>query len=115
MNKKIRFVLYTGAAGLALFALTLLIPGRNLMAQLGGSFLGSGVEGIIKARELSPDDVEANNATPAAPVYSAKRIFLLLSFEIICGISAQTAGPSCPSSRTQRRPSTSSIQRLQRG
>lgn len=67
MNRKIKFVLYTGAAALALFALTLALPGPNLFAQLGAGVLGSGLESIIKARELSPEDVEAALKTYVPP------------------------------------------------
>ncbi len=67
MNTRIRFALCTLAAGLALFAMSLLLPTHELLAQLKGSFLGSGVEAIIKARELSPDDVEAALKTYVPP------------------------------------------------
>lgn len=67
MDKKIRFALYTGAAALGVFALTLVLPSGKLFAQLGGGVLGSGLESIIKARELSPDDVEAALKTYVPP------------------------------------------------
>jgi nitrous-oxide reductase len=69
MNRKLKLVLYTAAAGLALFALSLALPGEKLFAQLGGggSILGSGLESIIKARELAPEDVEAALKTYVPP------------------------------------------------
>ncbi len=66
MNKKIRLSLYTASAGLALFAVAQLGSGKNLFAQMSGG-LGSSLEGIIKARELSPDDVEAALKTFVPP------------------------------------------------
>ncbi|MDD5304575.1 MAG: cytochrome C, partial [Elusimicrobia bacterium] len=65
MNKKIKFALYTTAAGLALFAVAQLGSGK-IFAQMSGG-LGSSLEAIIKARELSPDDVEAALKTFVPP------------------------------------------------
>lgn len=65
MNKKINFSLYTAAAGLALFAVAQLGSGK-IFAQMSGG-LGSSLEAIIKARELTPDDVEAALKTFVPP------------------------------------------------
>ena len=66
MNKKLKFGLYSVASGLALFAFALLGSGKNLFAQMGGG-LGPALDAIIKARELSPDDVEAALKTFVPP------------------------------------------------
>ena len=66
MNKKLKFGLYSVASGLSLFAFALLGSGKNLFAQIGGG-LGPALDAIIKARELSPDDVEAALKTFVPP------------------------------------------------
>ncbi|MBI5630728.1 MAG: Sec-dependent nitrous-oxide reductase [Elusimicrobia bacterium] len=58
-------------AGLALAAVAAALAagelgGKNLLAQLGGG-MGPALEGIIKTRELSPDDVEAALKTYVPP------------------------------------------------
>lgn len=66
MNKTPKMLL-AGIGGLALLTVSLLVPSGTLMAQLGGSFLGGGLEAIVKARELSPEDVEAALKTYVPP------------------------------------------------
>lgn len=65
MNKRAQVVVLTGLASLGIFALTQLNP-KALFAQLGGG-LGSNLEAIIKARELSPENVEAALKTFVPP------------------------------------------------
>lgn len=66
MDKRIRISVYTLAAALVVSAAGQMGAGKKVFAQLGGG-LGSALEGIIKARELSPDDVEAALKTYVPP------------------------------------------------
>lgn len=66
MNKTPKMLL-AGLGGIALLTVSLLLPPGKLMAQLGGGFLGGGLEAIVKARELSPEDVEAALKTYVPP------------------------------------------------
>jgi nitrous-oxide reductase len=65
MNIRIKMLVLTAVSGLAVFALAQL-PVKGLFAQLGGGLPG-GLQAIIQARELTPDDVEAALKTYVAP------------------------------------------------
>ncbi len=66
MDKRIRLAGYTLAAAAAMFALAELGAPKRIFAQLGGGMSPS-LEAIIKARELSPDDVESALKTFVPP------------------------------------------------
>lgn len=65
MNKRIKVFSWTVLTALGVFALAQMSP-KALFAQLGGG-LNSTLEGIIKARELSPENVEAALKTFVPP------------------------------------------------
>ncbi|MBI3297220.1 MAG: Sec-dependent nitrous-oxide reductase [Elusimicrobia bacterium] len=65
MNKNTKALSLTAAAALTVFALAQ-VPGKGVLAQFGGG-LPAGLEAVIKARELSPDDVEAALKTYVPP------------------------------------------------
>lgn len=66
MDKRTKVAAYISLAGLALFAITQ-IPLKTLAGQIGAAALPAGLEAIIKARELSGDDVEAALKTYVPP------------------------------------------------
>jgi nitrous-oxide reductase len=66
MSKHVKALSYITAAGLLVFILAQ-IPIKPLSAQFGGASLPPGLEAIIKARELSPENVEAALKTYVAP------------------------------------------------
>jgi len=66
MNKRIKVFSWTVLTALGVFALAQVNP-KALLAQLGGGGLNSSLEAIIKARELSPENVEAALKTFVPP------------------------------------------------